>query len=389
MQGDFVTGADPRTGLHNPGEKQVGGVIVITRWIIWTCGVVLLAAALWGERRAGAAQPGVIAERFVFEEAPFPECHASTLVETAEGLVCAWFGGTREGHQDVGIWLSRCGPEGWGKPVEVATGVVSESTRYPCWNPVLFAPAQGPLVLFYKVGPSPSRWWGMVMRSDDHGRTWGPPQRLPDGILGPIKNKPLPLPDGTILSGSSTEHDGWRVHFERSRDGGHTWQRIVPADDGRRFGVIQPTLLRHSDGRLRALMRSRSGRIVEMTSDDDGTTWSRPVETSLPNPNAGFDAVTLGDGRFLLVYNHTLRGGERPRGREMLNVAVSDDGKTWQAALTLENTPGQEYSYPAVIQAGDGQVHVTYTWRRQRIRHVVIDPSRLSPRPIQEGRWPQ
>jgi predicted neuraminidase len=362
---------------------------VIMRWIIWMCGSVLLAAILWGEHRAQAVQPGVIGEQFVFEEAPFAECHASTVVETPEGLLCAWFGGTREGHDDVGIWLSRCGSEGWSKPVEVADGAVSDSTRYPCWNPVLFAPLKGPVMLFYKVGPSPSRWWGMVMRSDDHGRTWSAPQQLPEGILGPIKNKPIQLPDGTILSGSSTEHDGWRVHFERSRDGGQTWQQIAPADDGRRFGLIQPTLLRHADGRLRALLRSRSGRIVEMTSVDGGITWSQPVETGLPNPNAGLDAVTLDDGRFLLVYNHTTRGGNRPRGREMLNVAVSEDGQTWQAGLILENTAGQEYSYPAVIQAGNGQVHITYTWRRQRIRHVVIDPSRLSLRPIQEGRWPQ
>ena len=92
--------------------------------------------------------------------------------------------------------------------------------------------------------------------------------------------------------------------------------------------------------------------------------------TVLPNPNSGTDAVTLEDGRHLLVYNHT------PKGRTPLNVAVSDDGKAWKAGPVLEAEPG-EYSYPAVIQASDGLVHVTYTWRRRRIKHVVLDPTKL------------
>jgi predicted neuraminidase len=101
----------------------------------------------------------------------------------------------------------------------------------------------------------------------------------------------------------------------------------------------------------------------------------------LPNPNSGTDAVTLRDGRHLLVYNHTAKG------RSPLNVAVSTDGDTWQAALVLENEPG-EYSYPAVIQTADGLVHAVYTWKRQRIKHVVIDPAKLQLRPIEGGVWP-
>jgi predicted neuraminidase len=93
--------------------------------------------------------------------------------------------------------------------------------------------------------------------------------------------------------------------------------------------------------------------------------------TSLPNPNSGTDAITLKDGRQLLVYNHTARG------RTPLNVAISeDDGKTWKAAAILEAEPG-EYSYPAVIQTTDGRVHITYTWKRERVKHVVLDPKKL------------
>jgi predicted neuraminidase len=103
----------------------------------------------------------------------------------------------------------------------------------------------------------------------------------------------------------------------------------------------------------------------------------------LPNPNSGIDAVTLKDGRQLLVYNHTSRG------RSPLNVAVSADGKRWEAALVLENTPGSEFSYPAVIQTSEGLVHVVHTWKRRRIKHEVLDPSQFKPSAIVEGKWPE
>ena len=102
----------------------------------------------------------------------------------------------------------------------------------------------------------------------------------------------------------------------------------------------------------------------------------------LPNSSTGTDAVTLRDGRHLLVYNHTAKG------RGVLNVAVSTDGRAWNAALVLEDTDGAEFSYPAVIQTRDGRVHITYTWKRERIRHVVLDPALLVVTPIVDGEWP-
>src|SRR5215467_5931517 len=156
---------------------------------------------------------GIVAAEFIYEQAPFPSCHASTIAETKSGLVAAWFGGTQEKNPDVGIWVSRRERRGWSKLVEVANGIQVDGRRYPCWNPVLFQPVNGPLLLFYKVGPSPSEWWGMLTRSTDEGVTWAKPTRLADGILGPIKNKPIQLRDGSILCGSSTENDGWHVHI--------------------------------------------------------------------------------------------------------------------------------------------------------------------------------
>jgi predicted neuraminidase len=92
--------------------------------------------------------------------------------------------------------------------------------------------------------------------------------------------------------------------------------------------------------------------------------------TSLPNPDSGIDALTLRDGRHLLVYNPVTRG------RTPLVVALSKDGKNWKDVITLETQPG-EYSYPAVIQTHDNRVHISYTWKRQRVRHAVIELAQL------------
>lgn len=320
-----------------------------------------------------ANQPGIIAAEFIYETAPFPECHASTLAETKAGLIAAWFGGTYEKHPDVGIWVSHHAAEGWSAPVEVASGVQADGKRHPCWNPVLFQIPDGPLILFYKVGPSPSTWWGMRIESADGGKSWSKPERLPDEIAGPIKNKPILLADGTLLCGSSTEDQGWRVHMESTKDAGQTWKRSDVLCDGKTIQAIQPTILRHSGDKLQILCRARSGGLILSSwSENSGKTWSPLEPINLPNPNSGIDAVTLADGRHLLVYNHT------PRGRSPLNVAISKDGKSWEAAAVLESEPG-EYSYPAVIQTADGKVHITYTWKRKKIRHVVIDPVKLEP----------
>jgi predicted neuraminidase len=312
------------------------------------------------------AAEAVLSSGFIYESAPFPSCHASTIAQTPHGLVAAWFGGKDEGDVSVGIWVARQVEEKWTPPEEVADGVSEDGRRYPCWNPVLFQPAEGPLILFYKVGPSPSEWWGMRKTSSDGGQTWSAATRLPDGILGPIKNKPIEVEPGVLLCGSSTEHDGWRVHIERVDLNGWQWSKTEPLASEAEISAIQPTILRHGNGRLQILCRTRERQVGESWSEDGGKTWSGLNLTDLPNPNSGIDGVTLTDGRHLLVYNHTQRG------RSPLNVAVSQDGKSWQQIAVLEAEPG-EYSYPAVIQTSDAKVHITYTWKRERIKHAVLD----------------
>jgi predicted neuraminidase len=335
---------------------------------------------------AGGVQ-SVLRTEFLFDSVSFPSVHASTIVETRRGLAAAWFGGSREGADDVGIWVSRRVDDEWTPPVEVAAGTQTTGARHPCWNPVLFRMSDGALALFYKVGPSPQSWWGMLRTSYDDGHTWPEAERLPDGILGPIKNKPVRLSGGEIISPSSTETPDdpsrWRIHFERSIDGGRSWvvsSPPMPSGD-QEIDAIQPSILIHPGGRLEALGRTRSGRVFETWSEDGGIHWSPLRLTELPNPNSGIDAVTLRDGRHLMVYNHT------DRGRSPLNVSLSVDGVSWEAALVLEDAAG-EYSYPAVIQTSDGLVHITYTWNRERIKHVIVDPTLLRSVPIRDGRWP-
>lgn len=327
-------------------------------------------------------QPGLVKSEFIFETAPFASSHASTVVETKEGLLAAWFGGPHERHPEVVIWTARHAGESWSAPVRAADGIQPDGQkRYPCWNPVLFQPKEGPLLLFYKVGPSPSTWWGMLMTSADSGKTWSKPKRLPDGQIGPVRNKPVQQPDGSLLCGASTEDKGWRIHLERTPDLGASWERTPPLNDGKELSLIQPTILQWPAGKVQVLCRSKQGKIFESWMGGDWKLWGPIRPTLLPNPNSAIDSVMLKDGRALLVYNHT------PRDRSPLNVAVSGDGQHWQAALVLENQPG-EFSYPAVIQASDGLVHASYTWKRQRIRHVVIDPARLRLRDMPDGKWP-
>lgn len=310
---------------------------------------------------------------FLFSEPPFESCHAASLAQTPAGLRAVWFGGSREGAPDVEIWLSCWEKAGWTHPESVAAGL-EEDQRYPCWNPVLFQAPNGRLLLFYKVGPSPRAWWGMLSQSEDDGQTWTQASRLPQGFLGPVKNKPVLLAGGVLVCPSSSEHDGWRPHIEQTSDLGQTWTRsTVPGE----IEAIQPTILKHPDDVLQLLARSRSSQIVTSWSRDKGRTWSVLEKIDLPNPNSGIDAVTLADGRHLLVYNHSSMTQDRRNGpRTPLNLAVSEDGLNWAPGPVLESEPG-EYSYPAAIQADDGIVHILYTWQRLNIRHVWFDPSEL------------
>lgn len=360
---------------------------IVSTWILLF--TVLVAYGQTAAKRTW--KEGMLTDEFIFEKAPFPSCHAATIAETGKGLISAWFGGTKERHPDVGIWVSRKdkGSSKWTAPVEVANGVQANGTRFACWNPVLYQVPGGDLLLFYKIGPKVSEWKGWMISSKDGGNTWSAPVALPDGYLGPVKNKPVLLSNGTLLCPSSTEGDRWRIHFELTKDQGKTWEKIGPVDGGQAFNAIQPSVLFYKDGRLQILCRSKNRAVLESWSSDNGRTWSPLDSITLPNNNSGTDAVTLPDGRQLLVYNHVLSPAGLAKGpRTPLNVSLSDDGKVWNAALVLEDSPISQYSYPSVICGADGFIHIVYTWRRERIKYVKVDPKQLQLTKIENGQWP-
>ena len=340
---------------------------------------------------ASKTKKALITSEYLYDTASFPECHAATIAETPKGLVAAFFGGTKERNPDVCIYVCRKdhGAAQWTAPMNVANGIQNATLRYACWNPVLYQIPGGDLLLFYKVGPSPAKWKGWLIRSKNGGITWSKPWALPEGFLGPIKDQPVALADGSLLCPTSTEGNGWKIHFElASKDAKH-WKMAGPVPAADSFRAIQPTILKYKDGTIEALCRSENRAVLSTTSKDNGQTWSPLTPIQLPNNNSGIDATTLADGRQLLVYNHVLPpAGETKGERSPLNVAVSPDGQTWYASLVLEDDHTGQYSYPSVIQSADGKVHIVYTWHRKKIKYVEIDPSKMPTEKIENGVWP-
>lgn len=312
----------------------------------------------------------------IYTEASFPSAHASTLVELKNGdILAAWFGGSAEGKNDVAIWGSRRSGGKWSAPFELV-----REPRIATWNPVLFHSADGKLWLYYKFGAQVRMWTGARLFSTDEGKTWSAPEHLPAGLLGPIKDKPLVLKDGVIVSGSSVEsYASWAVWIERSTDNGKTWMKIgpvtvdgvkAPPSDGKEHvvGIIQPAIVSLGGKHLRFYARATEdiGHICVADSMDEGKTWTAAHTIDLPNPNSGIDAIGLQDGRVVLIYNHTASG------RSPLNLAVSKGGEHFTQFATLESEAGGEFSYPAIIQGKNGELDMTYTWQRKRIRFASV-----------------
>lgn len=352
----------------------------------------------------GKDREGIVVDEFIFDTAPFPESHASTIAETPDGLVAAWFGGTKEKNPDCCIWVSRNIKGKWTAPAMVADGIIGNQEKRACWNPVLSMTPDGELLLFYKVGLDVPRWSGHLIRSKNNGKTWSKSEPLSEGFLGPIKNKPVYIGNRMICPSSTEGEQGWRVHFEISDDKGKTWKKVGPiaasvvqeTDKVKRSGdmptvqAIQPSILLHKDGRLQILCRTRNNGALAMAwSSDKGDTWTPLELTALPNNNSGTDAVNLNDGRYLLVYNHYryLPDGGMNKNRTPINIALSDDGVQWDASVILEDSPVNQYSYPSVIQGKDGMIHVVYTWRRQRIKYVKLDPGKMQRKTFAEANW--
>lgn len=322
---------------------------------------------------SGFSQYKLLREGFIDDNPEEKSCHASTIVELSKSrMMAAWFAGEYESNPKVCIWISTLEKNVWKKPIKVANGIF-EGKQFACWNPVLFKNKQGKLFLFYKVGVNPREWWGMMKTSLNEGKTWSEAIKLPENMLGPIRNKSIQLSSGEILHPSSTESVSgniWKSHLEISDAQVKNWKKI-DIDCGE-YGVIQPSILVHKGEILQMLLRSKQNKIIQSWSIDKGKTWNKLSPTNLPNPNSGIDAVTLKDGSFMLVYNPLIAGKEWSNGRNILKVAHSKDGIIWTDIYELENKTQGEFSYPAIIQTSDGFIHITYTFDRKKIKYVVL-----------------
>lgn len=339
--------------------------------IIKSLSLIILSFFVSGQSGFGQAgrSKGIKAEimrsEMIYEKASFPSCHASTVLETGNGLLAAWFGGTREKHPDVCIYTSENIDGKWSEPLLVADGIINDTLRYPCWNPVLFRRNNGDIILYYKIGPSPQEWWGMYKISADNGRSWSVASKIPDGLLGPIKNKPAGLKNKTILYPTSFETpEKWNIYVESSDQGLNNWKKTRIDNNG--FNAIQPAILFHKKGKIQMVCRSKDKKIVETWSTDQGKTWSPVEATSITNNNSGIDAATIRKDLHLIVCNPI------EKGRNKLSVLASEDGKNWKDLIILEDKPEGEFSYPAIIKGKRGTVHITYTYNRKTIKYVNL-----------------
>ena len=303
----------------------------------------------------------LIKKEFVFPDRCPRMCHASTVLRVGDRLLVSWFDGEKEGADDVAVWLSVRDGGAWSTPRRM-----SPDGQTPSWNPVLFAPDDGTVMLFYKVGKTIPHWKTMFTVSHDGGEHWTTPEELMPGDdtggRGPVKNKPIRLSDGTVMAPASTEQGSWRCFADILRDG--TWEKhAFPVPEDEKLGVIQPTLWEYPAGHVHALMRSNQCRIYRSDSEDSGRTWCPVYPTELPNNNSGIDCVQTENGTLVLVCNPVaVCGGIR----SPLSVFVSTDhGASFHKAMDLETDP-REYSYPSVIADGN-RVYVVYTYARINI----------------------
>lgn len=312
-----------------------------------------------------------------------PSAHAASLAELPDGrLAAAWFAGSKEGAADVSVWFAVRDAGGWSIPRPIASRVGSAHALLAhvrkIGNPVLFA-QQGRLHLWF-VSAALGGWAGSSVNhsvSDDGGASWSPARKLTTSpflnISTLVRTPPLALADGGL--GLPVYHEFIGKHGEWLRLDGEG--RIL---DKARLPQTRPTLQpavvgldgQHALAWLRDAGPS-PGQIRAATTVDGGQHWHEAAAPALPNPNASIAALRLPSGRLLLA-------GNPGEGRQSLLLWLStDEGKTWKIARTVENAadPEAEFSYPALLLAHDGRIHLAWTWRRQGIKHAAFSEAWL------------
>ena len=322
--------------------------------------------------------------------------HSSAICALPSGdLLAVWYGGSREGAADVALFTARrpAGGGGWSEPVTAIDRATAQDELdrmiKKVGNAVIFPDQAGSLWMVY-VSVSLGGWSGSALNvktSQDEGRTWGESQRLTINpflnLSSLVRNKPIYASDGRI--GLPVYHE-MALKFPQM-----LWLTPGPSGSVQDYrmrnlssqtGLIQPTLVPLDGDRVLMMLRDRGdGRNVHTAySDDNGWTWSEAEPSELPNPDAAIDALRLRDGRILLVYNHA------ESGRENLRLATSaDQGRTWRAGAIIEEAENKEYSYPNLAEDSRGRIHLTYTWQRERIKHVEFNLAWLDRRSLAQN----
>lgn len=371
------------------------------------------------------APVGRIESRFVSSRHNV-QTHAAALIELPDGALRAfWFSGSREGAADVTIQSALFDPASgrWGEEQTVTGREATQRGlhRYiaKVGNPVPVRAPDGALWLFY-VTVSLGGWAGSsitAITSHDNGASWSAPRRLVTSpflnISTLVKSPPFFYADGTLGLPVYHEFIAKFAEILRLDKTGKVIDKQRLAAGGQ--GTLQPVLLVRSSTAATVLTRYAghgAPRARRMETQDGGRHWSAPQQTGMNNPNSALSALVLADGSFLAVFN------DQEAGRDSLSLQWSGDGGTsWRELKRLEDTralAGQlsddtacravvagmvqdsdgardlapvvesvrrwqgggcffEFSYPWLMQARNGDLHLAYTWNRTYIKHVRLD----------------
>ncbi|WP_342750669.1 exo-alpha-sialidase [Termitidicoccus mucosus] len=340
------------------------------------CAAPLLSA------QAKSPVAAVLLSEFIEAAPQDPEVHASSITEVSPGvLLAAWFGGAMEADNDTQIWASRHTEAGWGKAFVVEQGLSEDGSKpEPVYNPSLYTHKDGRITVFYMVGPWKGSKRYCMKESLDGGATWSKENRVPKGLRGPCRAPTLRLSDGSLLF-PTTGSGGVLCNWSDEEMTPDSWGKSALIADPEKMSAIQPTLMEKNDGAVLLFARTYAREIGVARSSDRGRTWGAIKGTGIYMANSGIDVLKLKDGRALLAYNKSDKPADPSKwgNRTPLTLAVSvDDGENWRDLFNLETDDIREgFAYPTLIQASDGLVHLTYTWGRKRIKHVVIDPEKL------------
>jgi predicted neuraminidase len=311
-----------------------------------------------------------------------PAAHSSSFTMLAnDDLLAFWFAGTKEGQPDVKIWHSTYHNGKW----DMATSLVDPQMiakanhRYviKVGNPVIYRAANGVLHLFV-VSVSIGGWSGSALnhlQSQDNGLHWTSPERI---VISPffnistlVRTSAVGLSDGGFYL--PVYHEFIRKYPELLRfdADGNFIQQIRITNKNK---MLQPSLVPVGSLNAWTFFRnsannSESRVLYTSQTTDGGMHWSDPEPTNLTNPDASIAAVSLNDGRMLMVYNDISRAH--------LWLAISYNGTEWHPIYQLEDKPGEEFSYPS-IQVNGNLIDILYTNNRQNIKHVRFNRNWLN-----------